>query len=98
MPEYLDRAEAADYLTGRGLKIKKGTSKNTRRLAAALPIGALATKQSTRPMASTDGSSRNSARRVVRPAKPRRLPPGHDCPPEKVRAPFRLWPTTTPER
>jgi hypothetical protein len=25
MPEYLDRAEAADYLTGRGLKIKKGT-------------------------------------------------------------------------
>jgi hypothetical protein len=25
MPQYLDRAEAADYLTGRGLKIKKGT-------------------------------------------------------------------------
>jgi hypothetical protein len=25
MPEYLDRAEAADYLTGRGLKTKKGT-------------------------------------------------------------------------
>jgi hypothetical protein len=25
MPEYLDRAEAASYLTGRGLKIKKGT-------------------------------------------------------------------------
>jgi len=68
MPEYLDRAEAADYLTGRGLK--RAHCKNTRRLAAALPIGALATKQSIRPMALTNGPRGKWARCVAQPANP----------------------------
>jgi hypothetical protein len=55
MPEYLDRAEAADYLTGRGLKIKKGTLQKYATTGGGPPIGALATKQSIRPTALTNG-------------------------------------------